>query len=113
MRSCQRTRLHESQLLTLPERVKGETDGPQSGTARVDCLLTGAGNRGEADIEKGPIHAQRKGWIEAGGVGYLPTGAQQKGPEGALLLQCRWSSLVLFHRRIDLFRPSQNAAGKV
>ena len=64
----------------------------------------------------------------------IPAGAQQKGPhkavieclvgiaprdrgvggaEGALLLQRRWSSLVLFHRRIDLFRPSQNAAGKV
>jgi hypothetical protein len=53
VRSCQQTRLHESQLLTLPERVKGETDGPQSGTARVDCLLTGAGNQGEAKSRGG------------------------------------------------------------
>src|SRR5258708_11905700 len=43
----------------------------------------------------------------------LPAGAQQKGPEGALLLQRRWLSSGLGHRRIDLFRPSQNAAGEV
>src|SRR5258708_19826332 len=31
----------------------------------------------------------------------------------AVLSQRRWLSLVLWHRRIDLFRPSQNAAGEV
>src|ERR1700719_1440256 len=51
-------------------------------------------------------------WIETGSADYLLE-RNKRAQKGALLLQRRWLSSGLWHRRIDLFRPSQNAAGEV
>src|SRR5580692_11345062 len=53
-----------------------------------------------------------RGWIETGSADYLLE-RNKRALKGPLLLQRRWLSSGFWHRRIDLFRPSQNAAGEV
>src|SRR3984957_20128451 len=53
-----------------------------------------------------------RGWIETGSADYLLE-RNKSALKWALSSQRRWLSSVLWHRRIDLFRPSQNAAGEV